>query len=226
MSQALYGRKGGVVEGTRPAKKLNSASATTADADFGQLAIYPAGPNAYIHRGDGNWSEFALGSLASDAQAQAKSSTSAILTASNLAAEGFLQWADVTLTSAQVKALAASPFELVAAPPTGACIMFHGALLKLNYGGTNVFTESGDNFGIKYTDDSGVQVSSTIETTDFIDQQADTYTTAIAAADAIVAAASAEAQALVLDNLGSEIAGNAANDNTLTVRVYYTVQSL
>lgn len=131
--------------------------------------------------------------------------------------------ANVSITSAQVKALETTQITLVAAPGAGKMIKFLGASLKLVYGGNNAFTESGDNLGIKYTDDSGVQVSNTIETTGFIDQTADTYTNAEPATDAIVAAAAAENQALVLDNLGSAIAGNAADDNTLEVSVLYRV---
>ena len=137
-----------------------------------------------------------------------------------------LQYREVTLTATEVKALATTPITLVSAPAAGATIQFLGAALKLNYGGSNVFTEAGDNLGIKYTDASGVQVCGTIESGGFIDQAANTYTNAIPIADAIVAATGAEAQPLVLDNLGSNFAGNAADDNTLTVRVYYTVQTL
>lgn len=134
--------------------------------------------------------------------------------------------ASVTMTSAEVKALATTPIQLVAAPAAGSALIFEGAVLKLTYGGTNVFTEAGDNLGIKYTDASGVQVSDTIESTGFIDQAASTYTSAVAVKDAIVAATGAEAQALVLDNLGSDFAGNAGDDNTLTVSVLYRVVTL
>lgn len=137
--------------------------------------------------------------------------------------EAIPQTAEVSITSAQVKALETTQIELVAAPGAGKAIKFLGAQLKLVYGGTNAFTEAGDNLGIKYTDDSGVQVSGTVETTGFIDQTASTYTNAEPATDAIVAATAAENQALVLDNLGSAIAGNAANDNTLEVSVLYRV---
>lgn len=168
-----------------------------------------------------------LGELATDAEAIAKTvSTNKFLVPSNLAAEGFLQFADVTLTSAEVKALAATQIELVAAQGAGSVITFISASFKLDYGGTNVFTEAGDNLAIKYTDASGVAVSQTIETTAFITATADTYTSVQPVIDAIVASAAAENQALVLDNIGSEIAGNAANDNTLVVRVYYVVQSI
>jgi len=137
--------------------------------------------------------------------------------------EGIMNYATVSMTATQVKALATTPIELVAAPGAGKMIKFMGASLKLVYGGTNVFTESGDNLGIKYTNAAGVQVSNTIESTGFIDQAASTYTNAEPATDAIVAASAAENAALVLDNLNNNIAGNAADDNTLEVSVAYRV---
>lgn len=146
---------------------------------------------------------------------------------SDLASEGFILYADVTLTSTEVKALAATQQTLVAAPGAGNVLVFKGALLKLDYGGTNAFTESSITFGVKYTDDSGAQVSQTIEATGWIDQTADTYTNAEPKIDAIVAAAGAENQALVIDNLGGgEVAGNAANDNTVVIRTFYQIVSI
>ncbi len=140
--------------------------------------------------------------------------------------EGIVSYATVSLTSAQVKALETTQITLVAAPGAGKMIQFESATLKLVYGGTNAFTEGGDNLAIKYTDDSGVAVSQTIEMTGFIDQTASMYTNAEPAIDAIVTAAAAENAPLVLDNLGSAIAGNAANDNTLEVSVAYRIVAI
>jgi len=165
--------------------------------------------------------------IATDAEALAKTATDKALVPSNLAQEGFLQYADVTLTSAEVKALAATQITLVAAQGANTLIKFMGAVLKLNYGGSNAFTESSITFAVKYTDDTGVQVSQAIEATGWIDQTADTYTTAEPKIDAIVAASAGENKPLVLDNLGAgEVAGNAANDNTVTIRVFYQVMSI
>lgn len=190
----------------------SSAEATAQSQD--NVAISPARVGAAVP-------------AATDAQAVAKSSSAVFVTPANLAASGFIQWEDVTLTSAEVKALRATPIELVAAPGAGNAIMFLGGQLKLNYGGSNGFTETADNLAIKYTDGSGVAVSDTIEMTGFIDQTADTITNAIPVKDAIVAATGCENQALVLHNTGDgEIAGNAANDNTVTLRVYYVVHAL
>jgi hypothetical protein len=162
---------------------------------------------------------------ASDSDAQTKTSVAKYVTPGNLAASGFIQWADKTLTATEIKALATTPIELVAAPAAGSAHMFMGAMFKLNYG-SEVFTEAADNLVIKYTDASGVAVSDIIECTGFIDQSADTITNAVAIKDAIVVATGAEAQALVLDNNNANFAGNASDDSTLTVRTYYVTHAL
>jgi hypothetical protein len=143
-----------------------------------------------------------------------------------LATTSAMQYADVTITAAQIKAARATPVSLVAAQGAGAAIFFMGAQLKLNYG-SEVFTETADNFAVRYTNGSGAIVSQTIENTGFIDQSADTLTSALPKIDAIVAATGAENKALVLHNTGDgEIGGNASNDSTVTVRVFYQVVSL
>lgn len=151
--------------------------------------------------------------------------TSNTVTISQDSTTSAMQYADVTLTAVEIKALATTPIELVAAQGAGNAVFFMGAQLKLNYG-SEVFAESGDNLGVKYTNASGVQVSDTIESTGFIDQSADTMTNAVPVKDAIVAAAAAENQALVLDNLNANITGNASNDSTVTIRTFYQVVSI
>lgn len=130
-----------------------------------------------------------------------------------------------TLTNAQVKALRATPVTLVAAPGAGLVIIPHFLLLALDYGGTNVFTETADNLDLRYV---GVAspVLATVEMTNFIDQSADTITHAIVATDKIVAAASAANKGVELFNNGDgEIGGNAGADNTVKWRLCYSVVS-
>jgi hypothetical protein len=136
---------------------------------------------------------------------------------------GQTQFADVSLTNAEIKALRATPKTLVAAPGAGRTLFFEGAQL-LNVGGTNALTESTDNLGIKYTDGSGAQVSQDIEATGFVDQTAATLTCARPKIDAIVSVANGANKALVLHNTGDgEYGGNAAADVTFKVRVFYRV---
>lgn len=133
------------------------------------------------------------------------------------------QYAEVTITAAQIAALRATPKTLVAAPGAGKVLEFISAALILDYT-TPGFTESGLNLGVKYTDGSGVQVSQTIECTGFIDQVADTATSALAKIDAIVAKAGCENKALVLHNLGgSEFGGSGGS--SIRVKVVYRTHS-
>ncbi len=130
---------------------------------------------------------------------------------------------EVTLTHAQIILLRSAPITVVTAPGSGNTIHFVGAQLKMVYGGTNVYTNPQD-LSIRYTNGSGVIVSSTITGAGFEDPAVSTYTSATAIPNAIVAATAAEAQPLVIHNIGgSEIAGNAAANNTIVVTVYYQV---
>lgn len=132
------------------------------------------------------------------------------------------QVATVNLTSAQVKALRATPFTIVAAPGAGKINVVDSITLQLNYGGANAFTESADNLVLQYGD-SGQDITAAIETTGFIDQTADTVAVYPSAAIAAMAVATVGVNETIdLFNSGDgEIAGNAANDNTLNVTVVY-----
>lgn len=132
-----------------------------------------------------------------------------------------IQYAEVSITAAEIAALRATPKELVAAPGTGYMIDFVSAVLLLDYTAPG-FTETADNLAVKFTDGSGSQVSETIEATGFIDQTADTVTTARRKLDSITAASGAENKALVLHNTGDgEYAGGGGS--TLRVKVVYRV---
>lgn len=136
-----------------------------------------------------------------------------------------LRYAEVTITNAQLKALRATPKQLVAAPGAGKSLQFISAELFLDYG-TNVLTESADNLAIRYENTTGVIASQTIEATNFIDAAADTKTNALPKIDAIVAKTGCENKALVLHNTGDgEYAGNAGADTTMRVKVAYRVHT-
>lgn len=154
------------------------------------------------------------------------STSGASATATVTLDEDYLRLATGTISNAEIKALAATPKTLVAAPGAGKVLIFEKLLLKLNYG-SEVLTESADNLVVKYTDDTGVAVSDTIEATGFIDQAADTQTVGIPIKDAIVPSSSAENQALVLDNNGDgEYGGNASADSTISFQIWYRVASV
>jgi hypothetical protein len=133
-----------------------------------------------------------------------------------------LRTLEVSLTSAQLLALRATPITIVPAI-TGKVINFVHASLQAIYG-TIAYTESGCNLGFKYTNGSGVQVNETVEVTGFIDQVVNMMTHARPKLDPIVTTAGSLSQALVLHNLGGgELA---AGDGVLKVKIIYTVHNL
>lgn len=128
----------------------------------------------------------------------------------------------VTITSAELLALRATPKTLVAAPGAGFVLEFVSAVLELDYNSA-AYTESADNLAIKYENGSGAAVSQDIEMTGFIDQTADTITNALPKVDAIVPAANAVNKALVIHNTGDgELA---AGDSPLRVKINYRLHA-
>lgn len=75
----------------------------------------------------------------------------------------------VTVTSAQLLALNATPVEIVPAPGSGKLAIFKRAFLYKPAGTAYAGIASGEDLVFKYTDASGVKVSSVIETTGFLD---------------------------------------------------------
>ncbi len=135
-----------------------------------------------------------------------------------------LKVATVNLTAQEIRALVATPIELVAAPGAGEIIEFISALLILDQGG-DAFTEAGanDNLAIEYDGGSAVAVSETIEMTGFIDQSADMVTRAIPVKDPIDAAGDIVNKNLVIAGLDDEIGGNAGNESALSIIITYRV---
>jgi hypothetical protein len=110
--------------------------------------------------------------------------------------------ATVAISSAELLALRATPKTLVAAPGAGSVLEFVSAILILDATAT-AYVESSANLAVRYENGSGAKVSDDIEATGFIDQTADTMTTARPKADTIVAATGCAGKALVLHNLGA-----------------------
>lgn len=137
-----------------------------------------------------------------------------------------IKYATVNLTNANIKALRATPKELVPAPGANKINEFVSASLFLDYG-SNVLVESNANLAVRYENGTGALVSQAIEATGFIDQAADTLTNALPKIDAIVAAASGLNKALVLHNTGAgEYTGNAGADTVMKVKVAYRVHDV
>jgi len=133
--------------------------------------------------------------------------------------ENTIQYAEVTITNAQMLALRATPKELVAAPAAGKVLEFVSAVLIFDR--TAAYTESDDNLAVKYDSGSGVQVSQTIEASGFVDAAVDTMTTAIPKPDVIAAKTASEVKSLVLHNTGDGEFGGGDAANVVRVKVAF-----
>jgi len=133
-----------------------------------------------------------------------------------------LSFIQVDLTSAQIKALRATPIQCIAAPGAGKQIMIIQAFSRLNYGGSNVFT-NGQNCSLEFG------------STDICAQNIITAAQIVAAANTSVSVSNpipnffsnvrpvwTDNVAITIKNTGaSEITGNAAGDNTVSLYIYY-----
>lgn len=131
-----------------------------------------------------------------------------------------IRFAEVTVSSAELLALRATPKTLVVAPGAATVLEFVSAMLLLDYNSA-AYVEAGDNLAVRYTGTTGVQASDTIETTGFIDQTADTLTTARAKLDVIAAKTACENQPLVLHNIGG--AEFTTGNSPMRVKINYRV---
>ena len=127
-----------------------------------------------------------------------------------------VKYADVTLDATEIKGLAGSPATLVAATEAGAGYAIVPVAVAMRFtAGTEVLTETDDNLVIEY---SGGANQMTIESTGFIDQATSQNRYQNAPATLLTPV---ENQALQLGNDNDEIAGNATEDATLAIRIYY-----
>ena len=132
-----------------------------------------------------------------------------------------LSSASITITSAQAKALHATPQTIVAAPGAGKVILPFMAEAQLNYGGTNAFTNTGSGtLELFYGSSSGSIAMSLLASTQIT---ATSNQIGLLPLSGVFAASSAISNtALVASQTSAtEFAGNAAADNTITVTVWY-----
>lgn len=136
------------------------------------------------------------------------------------------QTVKITMTAAEIKALRATPKELVAAQGANTLIEFLAGKLVMTYG-SEVLAETADNLAVEYDDGSGIAISAAIETTGFIDQAADMMTNIIQVVDTIDALADAVNKNIALANIGDgEISGNASDDTVIDAYITYRVIDL
>lgn len=136
--------------------------------------------------------------------------------------------ANKTLTSAQIKALRATPIEIIAAPGSGKGIVVVSATAKLTYGGTNAFTAAASQTIALYYNNNTTVVNGSLGN---LIPNAMITSTANKFSINNSAFVSNNQAAGVLDNVNvaawntvaTEITGNAANNNTITINVGYYI---
>lgn len=134
--------------------------------------------------------------------------------------------ATVTLTSAQVKALRATPIQIVAAAGSGKVIRVISCMAKMVYAGVNAFT-NGQTCALSYDTAGTIFAATSVLNAASINNTATNYNLAQAANQNNVVDTTIENQPVYIKNIGaSEITGNAANDNTVVVYVNYIVVSI
>ena len=133
--------------------------------------------------------------------------------------------ATVVLTSSQVKALNTTPIELIAAPGSGNVIQVFGVSAKMTYGGTNVFTGpsfSTVNLGYDGSPPIGIGV---VMASSAVYSSADAYAFNTNQSSGNLLS-TMENNKIVAHNPTTNFAGNAADDNTVTVTSYYRIAAV
>lgn len=131
----------------------------------------------------------------------------------------------VTITSAQLLALNATPITLVPAPAAGNALIFEGAILMLDWNAAAYAgIAAGEDLSIKYTGAAGLEVGQ-VEATGFLDAVADAfrYCRPHGAASGDSGITPVAAAPLVLHMLTGEII---TGDSPLHVKTYYRVVPL
>ncbi len=137
-----------------------------------------------------------------------------------------LIYVSLILTSSQIKALHGTPIQVIPAQGAGKVIsILSNVYCKFNYGGSNVFIAgAAQTVSLFYGTTNLVATGSTNA---MLIGSTSTYLEAAAATINGAAIANLENQPLNLYNsVATEITGNAANDNTITLSFIYYVISI
>jgi len=130
-----------------------------------------------------------------------------------------VQYAEVEISSAEILDLFATPKTLVAAPGAGKLLEFISLLLAYDWGTVAYTIGTAGNLQVKYTDGSGVAVSTTRAATGFLDAVADTLSSLDKLEASVVPAVNAP---LVLT---IATASPTAGDSPIHAKVAYRVHS-
>jgi hypothetical protein len=130
----------------------------------------------------------------------------------------------VDITDAQIKALHASPKELIAAPGANSYIEVVGCELIFDYGTGTAYTESSDNLILGY-DNGTTQIGGTIEATGFIDQTANTVISWVNSATARAATLLVNKNVALKNSGDGEYGGGNGSDGAIRAIITYRVHT-
>lgn len=135
---------------------------------------------------------------------------------------GKISMQKVSITAAEIRALATTQIDVVTAPAAGRFLIFLGALVQLDWVTPDHGSDTNGNLTINYTNASGVVVGA-LEAASFIGASAD-QTRWMTPSDDVAGAANipktpVAAAALVMDNDGSNFDGS--GNGTLDVTTYF-----
>jgi hypothetical protein len=130
-----------------------------------------------------------------------------------------VQYAEAEITAAEILDLFATPKELVAAPGAGKLLEFISLLLAYDWGTVAYTIGTAGDLQVKYTDGSGVAVSTTRAATGFLDAVADT----LSALDKLEATVEPADNAPLVLTVAT--ASPTAGDSPIHARVAYRVHA-
>lgn len=147
-----------------------------------------------------------------------------------------VQTVKLQLTSAQVKSLHATPVTVISAPGAGKTINLISVIGKMNYGGTNAFVAAAGQALYLITPGPGIVWGWVMDNTNSVisDTQSGISFGYIESGFGIGSPGFNDGPATVFENLpvqvsnnsGTEISGNAANNNTIDITLVYQILTL
>ena len=192
---------GAILAGTATANKVLMSGASTAPS--WSTPTYPtaAGTSGNVLTSDGtNWTS------------AAPAAGSAILQVTG------------TLTNAQIKALHGTPITLISAPGAGKVVVVLQATAVMNYGGTNVFTDGGGaGIILSYTNTTNLAAATFMPTAQLV--ASSSRMNVSAAGSSVLLSNNANIAVVAYNSSATEITGNAANNNTLSYSILYTIMT-
>lgn len=132
----------------------------------------------------------------------------------------------LTLTSSQIKNLVSTPITLLSSPGSSKYILLLNAISVMNYAGTNGFTASASQtISLYYTSSSGIICTQTdlISNSSIVATQTNYCYNQTTLLPQTNQTNLSNKPIVIINTTGTNIAGNAAGDNTITIFCYYTI---